>query len=319
MLTNQTVGQYLEQWLKFYCAGRLAPNTIRGYRVNIYHHIIPNIGNVRLCDLSPEMIDALYHKLRCTGLSATTIIYVHAVLRKALNTAMKRRMITENVINYVDPPRREKYEAALIDAKAMQRLLNGCCHTAFYMPILFALSLGLRRGELLGIMWQDINFAEHSIKICRSATYVNGTLELSTPKTASSVRTLLIPDALFDALIRWKTIQPQPSDLNLVCTDYEGKRLTSNQLQRAFKRILTESGLPNVRLHDLRHSYATLMLKNNVQSKIVCEILGHSSIDVTLDIYSHVLTDMQKPAADTINSVISSSQLDKNSEKPPKS
>lgn len=310
MLKEQTVGQYLEHWLKFYCAGRLAPNTIRGYRVNIYNHIIPNIGSIQLCDLMAEDIDELYYILRSKGLSSTSVIYVHAVLRKSLNTAMKRRLISENVVNYVDPPRREKYDASFINAVAMQRLLNGCRHTAFYMPILFALSLGLRRGELLGIMWSDINFAERTIKICRSATYVNNSLELSTPKTVSSIRTLLMPDALFDALLGWKSVQPQPSDLNLVCTDYEGKRLTSNQLQRAFKRILTESGLPNVRLHDLRHSYATLMLQSNVQSKIVCEILGHSSIDVTLDIYSHVLTGMQKPAVDAINTVLLSSQLD---------
>ena len=315
MLTEQTVGQYLEHWLKFYCAGRLAPNTIRGYRVNIYHHIIPNIGEIPLRELAPEDIDELYYILKSKGLSSTSIIYVHAVLRKALNTAMKRRSIAENVVNYVDPPRREKYEAHFIDAAAMQRLLNGCQHTAFYMPILFALSLGLRRGEILGIMWSDINFAERTIKICRSATYVNNGLELSTPKTVSSARTLLMPDALFHALLEWRSKQPQPCDLNLVCTDYGGNRLTSNQLQHAFKRILAESGLPNVRLHDLRHSYATLMLQNNVQSKIVCEILGHSSIDVTLDIYSHVLTEMQKPAVDAINTVLLSSQLDKQAKK----
>lgn len=152
MLTEQTVSQYFEHWLKFYCAGRLAPNTIRGYCVNIYNHIIPHIGDIKLCSLSPDDIDELYYYLRCKGLSSTSIIYVHAVMRKALNTAIKRRLILENVINYVDPPRREKYKANFIDAAAMQRLLVGCRHTSFYIPILLALSFGLRRGELLGVM-----------------------------------------------------------------------------------------------------------------------------------------------------------------------
>ena len=316
MLNNSlTLGEYLEKWLSFYCSSRLAPNTIRGYRVNIYNHIIPHIGDVKLCNLSPDMIDDLYYQLRCEGLSPTTILYVHAVLRKALNTAMKRRMVTENVIDFVDPPRKQKYKPKFINGELMSKLLEYSKNTELYIPLLLALSFGLRRGEILGLFWRDINFDMGTITINQTATFVNNGVEYTSPKTDSSGRVLLMPDSLKVELMRWKIRQPRSVFLDVVCTTLDGRLLTSNRFQTLFKRALKACDLPDMRIHDLRHSYATLMLENNISPKIVCDILGHSSVDVTLDIYSHVLTTMQKPAVNAIETVLKSSQLDFNKKK----
>lgn len=303
-----TLGEYLEKWLSFYCASRLAPNTIRGYKVNIKNHIIPYIGDEKLCELSPDMIDDLYYRLRCEGLSATSVLYVHSVLRKALNTAKKRRLIMENVIDFVDPPRKEKYRPKFIGGDLMARLIENSKSTELYIPLLLALSFGLRRGEVLGLFWSDVNLEAGTITINRTATFVNDGVEYTTPKTDSSVRVLLMPDSLKAELTQWKLRQKQCLSSDAVCTTFDGRLLTSNRFQKLFKRALKNCGLPDMRIHDLRHSYATLMLENNISPKIVCDILGHSSVDVTLDIYSHVLTKMQTPAVSAIESVLRSSQ-----------
>lgn len=315
MLSNApTLGEYLEFWLATYCCSRLAANTVRGYRVNIQQHITPYIGSVAIGDLTPDMIDNLYYVLRCKGLSGTSVLYVHSVLRKALNTALKRRMLKENILDFVDSPRKDRYKSSFIGAEQMRELLSACYDTELYVPLLLMLAFGLRRGETLGITWADCDFKNGILNINRTVTYYNGKLEFSSPKTSTSRRSLLMPLYLSLELRRWKVVQPPNCEYNLICTKKDGSALTPNRFQKLFKKALNKAGLPDVRIHDLRHSYATLMLENNINPKIVCEILGHSSVDVTLDIYSHALTNMQRPAADVINGVLSS-QLDFNAAK----
>lgn len=300
--SNSPLGEYLAFWLETYCENRLARNTVIGYRNNVRLHIVPHLGGVPIILLTPFMIDGLYSELRKKGLSETTILYVHSVLRKALNTAVRRRLLSENVVNCVDAPRKNRYQAKYLSPEQLKLLLDSCRYLEIYVPVLLAAVFGLRRGEVLGLTWDNVDFSSNQISVAMSGTYYRDCeFYLSDVKTESSRRCLLMPLVVSEALRDWHEIQERPCSYNLVVTHYDGSLFTANSLSNHFRKALREAGLPHVRFHDLRHSYATMMLQNNISPKIVCDILGHSSVDVTLDVYSHVVTEMQRPAANVID------------------
>lgn len=296
---DNTLADYLEYWLKSYCEKRLARNTVNGYRTNINKHITPYIGQILLFELQPSDVEVLYDHLLDTGLSGTTVLYVHAVLRKALNTAVKRRVLDCNVLNYLDAPVKSQYRPTVLTADNVSLLLNACKGREIYLAVLLSLTLGLRRGEVLGLKWGDIDWKLKTVEVSRSATFYRNEFVLSTTKTKNSNRTLIVADSVLIALSRCK----RGLDDLIVCRT-DGNLMTSSYLDKNFQDTLKAARLPYMRFHDLRHTNATLMLKQNIPAKIVSAILGHSSVGITLDIYSHVLTEMQRPAADVMESLL---------------
>jgi len=307
-----TLEVYLKEWVESYCKPRLARNTLNGYQVNIDKHIVPYIGSIPLYKLQPSDISNLYKKLSEKGLSSTSILYVHNVLRKSLNCAVKQRVLTSNVINYVDAPLKAKFKAAVLSSDEISKLLDTTKSTEIYIPVLLAITLGLRRGEILGLKWSDIDWQLKSISIQRTATFYKDEFVLSDVKTQNSNRTLLLADSVISELNIHKDKQRIFAENfgagfnseNLVICRADGKPMTSSALNKHYKAALEQAGLPNIRFHDLRHTNATLMLKQNIPAKIVSSMLGHSTIAITLDTYSHVLTDMQKPAVDVIEKML---------------
>ena len=297
---------YLQNWLDTYCKERLAPNTIRGYRVNVEKHIAPYIGDIRLDKLKPTDIQGLYTKLLGNGLSGTSVRYVHNNLHKALSVAVRHQLLSRNPADYVDPPVVDRYEAATLDAEQVRRLLAACVGSEIYLPVLLAVTLGLRRGEVLGLQWQDIDWKEQTLSVRRSASFTEGKMVVGDTKTPSSRRTLLLPAGVVVALEEQRERAPS-LPFQLVCCRQDGAPLTTNALQHAFADVLERSGLPRIRFHDLRHTYATLMLRNGVPVKVASSILGHSSISITLNVYSHVMTDMQEGATGVIDGILRSS------------
>ena len=312
-LSRSTVAGYLNYWLKVYCEPRLAPNTINGYRTNIEKHIIPYIGIIPLLKLQPKDIQTLYLTLQGKGLSSTSIRYVHNNLHKALQFAVKQQSLPRNPADCVEPPTVRKYEASVLKGEQVLQLLKACSGSEVYLPILLTVSLGLRRGEALALRWQDVDLDQKVVSIRHSALCKSQeTFTISETKTKNSNRTLRLPDTLFDLLIvRYAELQKLRAEvgsgynpLNLVCCRDSGQPFTCGVLHHQFHTALEKAGLPSIRFHDLRHTTATFMLQNAVPAKIVSAMLGHSSIGITMDTYSHVLTDMQEGATSKMNTLL---------------
>lgn len=300
---------FLSEWLDIYRnTPGLAENTYRGYLTNINNHIIPVIGDIKLNTLKPEDIDRLLLTMTEKGLSVTTQRYTISVIRKSLNWAVKRRIISYNVIDYVDIPKPEKFNPTVLNEEQLQVLLNYCRDNPLLTPISLILLTGLRRGEALGLKWSDFDFENKILHVQRTATPAKGGYHFSDCKTEDSNRFISFPDILIDILNDWKVFQ---SDFNLlidnfnpdgyVFCNYTGNIISCSSILRYFKKALQECNLPDIRIHDLRHSYATLLLSKNISPKVASGMLGHSDTRTTLDIYSHLLTDMQKPVINALN------------------
>lgn len=305
VLLKRFLTDWLDEYSKIAC---LAENTYRGYHTNIVNHVIPVIGDIKLNSLKPEHIDKLLLILTYKGLSATTQRYVIAVLKKALNWAVKRRIISYNVIDYVDIPKSEKYIPTFLDEQQLQTLLNYCFDNPLLTPICLCILLGLRRGESLGLKWSDFDFNNKTVHIQRTASPAKGGYHFSPCKTEKSNRFLSLPDIAVSVLENWKMYQSKfyltidnfnPDDY--VFYNYTCKILSCSVIRRYYKKALQDCNLPDIRIHDLRHSYATLLLKKNIAPKVASNMLGHSDTRTTLDIYTHVLTNMQEPVTNAIN------------------
>ena len=195
-LERSTMSVYLLQWLHDYCEPRLSRNTVNGYRVNIEKHVIPCIGKIPLYKLQPQDISRMYDTLRDKELSSTSILYVHRMLHKALATAVKGRLISNNVLDFVDAPPKAKFEATVLTAEQVSLLLQACKDTEIYIPVLLAVLLGLRRGEALGLQWSDIDEQHKTLEVRRTITFYKDGFALSDVKTKNSHRTLLLADGL---------------------------------------------------------------------------------------------------------------------------
>ncbi|MDO5110856.1 MAG: site-specific integrase [Clostridia bacterium] len=309
---TSTVTAYLLHWLDAYCVPRLATNTVIGYRVNIEKHIIPRIGKIKLSDLQPKDVQYLYDDLAQSGLSGTSVRYVHNTLHRALVSAVKSQIIPRNAADFVEPPVKSKFEVEPLMPEEARRLISACEETEIYMPVLLALVLGLRRGEVLALQWDDVDFDNRTVSIRRSANLIKGQFVISDTKTKNSRRTLRISDTMWNCLNEHKMKQRQFSEAfgegfnpyNLVNCREDGTPFTPYAIQYRFKEILSKYNLPDIRFHDLRHTNATLLLRAEQPAKIVSAMLGHSCIGITLDIYSHVMTDMQSGAVKALESIL---------------
>ena len=276
-----TVYELLKNFEINYIRERLRPTTQSGYMVNINNHIIPHLAPIELSSLSAEDIDGLTAQLHREGLSNKSIIYVHATLRKALNYAVKRGYIKHNVYDLVDLPRAEDYRYVTLDGKAARKLLAAARGKRIYPAVALALNYGLRRGEILGLKGSDFDSDTGAIYIQRSKNYVKNTVVETPCKTRNGRRlVLLAPEhaQLFRMLA--------PEEYLIKYSQYI--------LNTEFSKLAETVGYPGLRFHDLRHTYATLMMKNGVSPKIVSNILGHSDVSVTLDIYSHPDIESQR-------------------------
>lgn len=314
-----TLGEYLKNWMKEYVELNLAVKTIEGYRVNVEKHIIPSLGKIQLQKLQPLNIQQFYNeKLKNGrvdgkgGLSPKSILYIHRVLRKALQQAVKLQLINKNPADFVEVPKQKGYKASFLDEEQVQKYLKAFSETNLYIPVLLGIGLGLRRGEALGVQWKDINFNSKTVTISRSLLPSGKGLIFHEPKTESSTRTISIPDFVLEELQRHKEQQEDFKRLlgaaykenDLICCYADGTAINPASFSHMFERAQDKHGLLNIRFHDLRHTNATLMLKSKVPPKVAAERLGHSSIGITMDLYSHVMKEMQEEAANKISNIL---------------
>ncbi len=300
---NVTVQEYIEQWLEEIHKPTVKLSTHKNYRELLVNYIIPGLGRIKLQALTPQQVQAFYSKKLSDGLSPKTINNIHGLLHKALSNAVKWNILPRNVCDAVTPPRIPRKEKTVLTIEQAYTLLRQIKNHRMEALFTLAMVTGMRCGELLALRWQDIDLANCSLQVKRTVNYMKGYGHVeSEPKTVKSRRQIRLPLFVVEVLLRHRTRQEEQRresanawiDRDLVFTTVEGNYIALTTLRRAFNSVLKQAGLPHMRFHDLRHSAATILLSRGTHPKVVQEILGHSQIAMTLDVYSHVLPSMQE-------------------------
>jgi len=279
---------------------------LRGYRWLIREHIRPSLGSKRLDKLTPTDVRRLVEAKSASALSGQSVRLMHGLIRNALADAEREELVYRNVAKLVKPPsvRREEVQVLTVDeARHLVALIKGDRFEALW---LCALTLGLRKGELLGLRWTDIDFVAGTLTIRQALQRVNGRLAVVEPKTPLSRRTVPVPAETMTAL-RSRRKQQNGERLaagtawthsGLVFTTRSGRPVDPRNLNRSWYAVRNRAGLGSVRLHDLRHSCASFLLAAGASPRTVMKTLGHSQIGLTMNTYTHVLPDIERTAVD---------------------
>ena len=298
------IGPYLQDWLQIMKA-RIRLSSWLRYEQLLRTYAIPQLGTIALARLAPHHLHQLYNHCLTEGLSPATIRHLHGVLRGALRQAAKWDMVTRNVALLVDPPRVKRHEIVPLSTAEARTLLSAAHGDRLEALYVLALTTGMRLGELLGVRWQDIDLEAGILQVRHTLARTANGLQLTEPKSSRARRRIALTSSAVAALRQHRSQQATErlrlgqiwEDHNLVFANTIGKPMDRGDvLRRSFWPLLTKADLPHKRFHDLRHTAATLLLMQGVHVKVVSEMLGHSSIGLTLDIYSHVLPDMQQQA-----------------------
>lgn len=309
-----TVAEYFERWLRDYAQHNVAESTFELYAGVIRRHLVPNLGAVRLPELRPAHIQAAYGRSLESGLSGRTVLQHHRLLREALGHAVRWQLIARNPADAVTAPRPERTEMRVLDEEGVRSLLRAAQGTELEALLHVALATGARQGELLGLRWADVDLDQLELRIVRTARYFAGRgVVMAAPKTHRSRRPIALSTSTQRVLNEHRAAQNTRrlklgeawANHGLVFPSSVGTPTYARNLSRAYKRIVAKAGLDGIRFHDLRHTAATLMLIAGVHPKVVSERLGHSTVSITLDTYSHVLPDMQHEAAAVLDDVLS--------------
>ena len=310
-----TLAQFLTQWLE----GRrpsLRPRTWAGYESIVRVRIMPALGQLTLDKVTPALLQAFTSQLLAQGLSAQSVQNTHRLLHRALADAVKWGLLGRNPCDLVDPPRASRPQPRALTAAEVAQLLAACADDPLGPLVTVAVLTGLRQGELLGLQWGDIDWERGELSIVRSLQRVRGQgLVVVPPKTVASRRRIPLPPLALEALrvqrrqqLTWRLAAgPAWTDGDWVFTSMLGVPLDPAETTRRFHRLLARAGLPHRRFHDLRHTTATLLLTDGVHPKVVASLLGHSTIQITLDTYSHVTPGLARQAADHLQQLIANS------------
>ena len=316
---QQKVGEFLTHWLEDAHKHAVRPCTYERYEAMIRLHLGPGIGHYQLQKLSPQHLQAFYAKKLDEGLSPTTVTSLHKMLHLALNRAVRWNLVPRNVCDAVTPPHVKRYEIQPLSPEQVQRFLAAAAGHRLEALFVLALATGMRRGEILALKWKDVSFTTGTLQVRRILTHMPAKLNgkggyvEAEPKTEKSRRNIAIAAFALEKLKEHRVRQleeklkagPAWKENDLVfCSTVGGHLHTSRILFKQFKALLKKAELPDIRFHDLRHSSATMLLSVDVHPKVVQEILGHSQISMTLDIYSHVLPTMQQQAVSKMNDVL---------------
>jgi integrase len=310
---RQTVGEFLQQWLEESVKGKKEPKTHASYAQLIRLHLTPELGRIVLAKLSPRDVQDFINRKQACGLSPRTVQYLHAVLRAALNRALRWGLVSRNVATLVDVPHVRRQPTRFLPPEDAKRLLESIRGDRLEALYTVALAIGLREGEALGLRWQDVNLETGVVTIQVGLQRVEGRLRLKNLKTDHSRRSIALPEFAITALRTHRARQLAErmqagelwADHGLVFTTSLGRPLDSRNVVRRFKRALEQAGLPDQRFYDLRHTCASLLLVQGVHPRVVMEILGHSQISLTMNTYSHVAPQLQDDAARRMDDLLS--------------
>ncbi len=306
-----TVAEHLQQWLEGYVRTNCSLRTLDGYQSIIERHLVPAMGHIQLKNLQPQVIQSYYGQA-CEKLSTRTVHHQHRVLSQSLKYAVRQGYLGRNPAELVDPPSPVKKAMRTLTPGEVEILLEKAQGSYHYPEIYTALSTGLRQAELLGLRWRDIDLEMLSISVSQVLYKRKGICQYKEPKTAHSRRRVAMTpklaaflreyqagrESLFWQLGRLLTLD------SLVFGSVEGKPLDPGVLSHDFARMAKRAGLGGVRFHDLRHTFASLMLMRGAKPKVISEALGHSSVAFTMDTYSHIIEGMQEDAIALLDEIL---------------
>jgi integrase len=302
----------LDGWLEDVVKPTLRPNTYASYAERIRTHIAPGLGRITLSKLTAPDIQRFLNRKTAEGkLKPVSVGYLHRILRSALTQAVKWDLVPRNAATLAQPPRVEKVRRQVLDrdqAKAFLAAVHGDRLEALYTV---GFAIGLRRGEATGLLWEDVNLAKGMVTVQRELQRIDGTLQLVPyAKSRSTLRTITLPlQALALKEHRRRQLETRLAmgsfwkgeSWDLVFTTGNGTPLDGRNVLRYFQNAVKRAGLPHQRFHDTRHACASLLLAQGISDYVVMDILGHSLISITKNIYAHVYPTAQREAADVMN------------------
>ena len=318
-----TVRDYLEErWFPI-ISHTLRPTTFDSYKRQLRLHVIPSIGAIPLQELRADHLDRIYAELLKTGrndgkpggLAPKSVRYLHTTMHKALKDAERKRLVTRNVADAADPPRsrqmglKEMQTWTVEEVRTFLNVMTGHRIGAAYM---LAATTGMRRGEVLGLRWQDIDFEARRLRIYQTIVLVNYELTVSAPKTPRSRRSVALDPATVEVLREHKAQQekekallgPGYHDQGLVFAKANGRPLNPDYFSQLFDRTVAKLDVKRIRLHDLRHTHATLGLAAGIPAKVMSDRLGHATVAFTQDVYMHAIPELESDAADQMANLI---------------
>jgi integrase len=304
----------MDVWFENYAKLKVRPSSHQTYQGYINNHIKPNIGDIPIEKLTSLELQKLYKKLLTNGrvprieaekqpkgLSAKTVRNINQVISSAMDMAVEQRIILTNPTNGCALPKVEHKEMHTIPAEQLNAFLREAKNSGVYELYYLDLATGLRRGELLGLKWSDIDLKTGIIHVKRQVARVNGEIKEVPLKTKNSYRNIAISKAAVEMLSEMKSRNLS----EYVFPSATGEPISPDSVNNMLHRVLKRAGLPSIRFHDMRHTFATLALQNGVDIKTVSGMLGHFSAGFTLDTYAHVTTGAQREAANTMGNVLS--------------
>ena len=307
---DMTFGAWLDHWYQTYCKPAIKPKTQADYENRIYQHIIPELGHILLSQLSQSDLQQFYHRLKQggrlrrveqygPGLSDRMVKSCHVTCRMALDKAVAEGLILKNPAANCKAPATHPREMAVLTGEEIQRLLIQAKEDGCYELLLLELSTGLRRGEILALQWDDLDFRTGALRVERQVQRIKGELVVSQPKTRTSSRSVILPGPILNVLeryrksctSRWMFPSPKKAD----------SPLDPAAVRKKLSAVLKRAGCKHLRFHDLRHTLATNALEHGMDIKTLAAIIGHVSSATTLNVYAHVTDKMQQKAADRID------------------
>jgi integrase len=329
--SRRTVRSFLlDEWLPV-VQPALRATTWSTYRTHMESYVIPILGDVELQRLTPAQLGGLYRKLlkdgrrrRKGGLSPKSVQNTHRALHRALRDAVRWGYVVRNVADAVDPPKSKQAEMKFWTPSDLRTFLASVETDRLYAAWVLTATTGMRRGELAGLRWVDMDFPAGRVHIRKPRVMADGEVVISEPKTKRGRRGIALDHRTLGALRAWQERQSQERELvgkgyvdsGMVFTQPDGSAIKPYLFTDWFEAHVKRAGLPRIRLHDMRHSYASAALAAGVPAKVVSERLGHANIGITMDTYSHVVPALDQDAADTVAELIFGGQEDSPDDRP---
>ena len=307
--------EYLDKWLEEVARPRLRKSTFASYEMVLKNYVKATLGTKRLSDIQSYEVQKLYNDLSKRGLSSRTVRYAHVVFSSAMKQAIKWRMIAQNPCELCELPRHEKVEMKYLSTEETVKFLQAAKDSKHYVLFLVVIESGMRPEEYLALQWKDVDFEQKVLSVRRAIVWnrTGGGFDFTEPKTKKSRRSIPISNSVVSELKTHRRKQLEAKlklgaaykNLDLVFPTEIGTPIQpKNLLDRHFRPLLKKAELPTIRLYDLRHTTATLLLSAGENPKVVSERLGHASIVLTLDTYSHVLPTMQESATNKLEKMM---------------
>ncbi|MEK3819636.1 site-specific integrase [Cytobacillus sp. FSL W8-0315] len=314
--TKQKLQDFALEYLEKSYKNKVKASTYERLHSLLLNQIFPWFGNIGLKDIDQFLIHQFYDEKIKEGLSSSYIQRMHEVINMLLKIAYKWELIPKDIASLIEAPRLMKKEMKVWSVEQINEFLDHTKHSRYHPVFYLAAYTGMRKGEILGLTWDDINFEAKTIKVNRTLYKIKGQFLLHEPKTKHSIRTIYMDDDLVKVLKKQKAKQNVErmkyrgvyKEHNMVFAQESGEFVYPSAANILFVRYIKQTDLPVIRFHDLRHTHATILLQMGVNPKIVADRLGHSSVKITLDTYSHVLPSMQQDLSDQFSKVMKSGQ-----------